>query len=246
MLGAAHTTSALQYAVTYAVKSTGAVASGRGSSNGTTDVDIVAAPSSGDFHLIKQITVYNADTVSQTVTIKIDVSGTDYVLFKSSVPVGATLFYSPESGFQILQPSTIGASFGAARSASLTVASSTWTEIVFASVFDTHGWYSASSGRFTPQRAGKYRFSATLGFDNLAGYADLAIAKNSGYTSASAADIVEVSPGAVNSNFSYSVSGLMSLNGSSDYVSVWVWAADEATIKTNAKYNAFFGEWVGD
>lgn len=98
-LGAGHTTSALQYSVTYAKKSTGAVASGRGSSDGTNDVDVVPAPTSGDFHLVKQLTVYNADTVAQTVTVKIDVSGTDYVLWKGSVAVGATLFYSPESGF---------------------------------------------------------------------------------------------------------------------------------------------------
>lgn len=163
-LGAGHTTSALQYSVTYAKKSTGAVASGRGSSDGTNDVDVVPAPTSGDYHLVKQLTVYNADTVAQTVTVKIDVSGTDYVLWKGSVAVGATLFYSPESGFAAVASVTNAnflASVGSAVN-DVTGDGTLYTVIFGSEIFDSGSNYNPSTGTFTAPVTGRYRLSTSV------------------------------------------------------------------------------------
>lgn len=93
---------AIKWTVTYVVKSTGVISSSRGSSNGTNDVDIVPAPASGDFHLVKQITAHNTDSTTRTITIKIDGGGSPYILYKVAIPQDVTLFYSPETGFNIL------------------------------------------------------------------------------------------------------------------------------------------------
>jgi hypothetical protein len=49
--------------------------SSNGATNNTTPVTIVAAPSSGVYRQVKWINVYNADTASATVTIKLVTSG---------------------------------------------------------------------------------------------------------------------------------------------------------------------------
>lgn len=50
-----------------------------GVTNGTTAVTIVPAPSSGNRNLVRAVTVYNADTVNATVTLRKKVSTTTYV-----------------------------------------------------------------------------------------------------------------------------------------------------------------------
>lgn len=75
--------------------------------NGTTDSDIVAAPAA-DERLIKYLNIYNGHSVAVVVTIQLDVSGTEYVLYKASVGVGQTLIYTPETGFVLLAPIVTG------------------------------------------------------------------------------------------------------------------------------------------
>ena len=77
-----------------------AVGQGNGTLNDTTDVDIVAAPSSGD-RLVKQIHVYNADTASVTVTVKTDAGGTERILRKATLTTGQSLVYNSSSGWYI-------------------------------------------------------------------------------------------------------------------------------------------------
>jgi hypothetical protein len=64
-----------------------------GVTNSTTAVTAVAAPASGKRRLIRSISVHNNDTVSATVTIRIDVSGTKYILHKESLDSGKQLLY---------------------------------------------------------------------------------------------------------------------------------------------------------
>lgn len=77
-----------------------AVGQANGTLNNTTDVDIVAAPSSGD-RLIKQIHIYNADTANATVTVKTDAGGTERILRKATLTTGQSLVYNSSSGWYI-------------------------------------------------------------------------------------------------------------------------------------------------
>lgn len=70
-------------------------------SNNTTDVAIVAAPASSTQRLIDYINIYNKDTVSQTVTIKLDANGTEYILYKAVVNSGSTLTYTEGKGWEV-------------------------------------------------------------------------------------------------------------------------------------------------
>lgn len=74
--------------------------------NSTTDVDLIAAPAASTNRQVVHINIYNADTVAATITVKKDVSGTDYVLVKSLLQVGDTLQWSRESGWTILKVSS--------------------------------------------------------------------------------------------------------------------------------------------
>lgn len=246
VLGAAATTNQLQYTVTYGVKSTGAVARNNGTSNSTTDVDMVAAPSSGDFHLVKQITVYNADTVAATVTIKLDQSGTETIIWKGQVGVGATLFYSPEAGFQILNQGNTGASFYATQKSGQSIGA-TNTPVQFPDVhFDTNSWYSNSTYKFTPQKAGKYRFSAGITVVNNSDQmlTMMFISKNNSTAEGSCAQARNYASG---TNYSHAnASVVFSLNGTTDYVYVLAYLGESKNLHSDGAYNWFCGEWVGD
>lgn len=68
--------------------------------NGTTDVDLAAAPASG-VRAVKSVFVYNRDTAAVTVTIKADASGTDRTLFKATLQAGEQLSYVDGSGWSV-------------------------------------------------------------------------------------------------------------------------------------------------
>jgi len=74
--------------------------------NSTTAVDLVAVPAASTNRQVVHLSVYNADSVSATVTIQKDVSGTDYILVKALLQVGDTLEWSREVGWKILSQST--------------------------------------------------------------------------------------------------------------------------------------------
>lgn len=70
--------------------------------NGATDVDLVGSPSAGTERAIDFLSVYNKDTVTQTVTLKVDANGTEYILIKAILAAGEQLQYSKEGGFQVI------------------------------------------------------------------------------------------------------------------------------------------------
>jgi hypothetical protein len=71
--------------------------------NGTSDVPIVASPTSTNIHEVKQITVVNADNILHTVHIKLDVSGTAKKLVKITLGVNEMLQYADGEGFSVLR-----------------------------------------------------------------------------------------------------------------------------------------------
>jgi hypothetical protein len=64
-----------------------------GASNGTTPVAIVEAPASSNFRTIKSVLIRNGDSAPRTVTVRVDVSGTDREHRSTSLLPGETLEY---------------------------------------------------------------------------------------------------------------------------------------------------------
>jgi hypothetical protein len=71
-------------------------------SNNTTDVDICLAPQQSFIRNIEYISVYNADTITATVTIKIDDGGTETILVRAALATLEGLYYDNQSGWYAL------------------------------------------------------------------------------------------------------------------------------------------------
>jgi hypothetical protein len=102
VLDGAITTNQLQCLTSYKVFTTTTTVDGKlaVNTNNTTDVDLAGPPSSGETYDIQNINVYNRDTVAATVTIKLDVSGVETILYKGVLGVGDVISWSGESGWK--------------------------------------------------------------------------------------------------------------------------------------------------
>jgi hypothetical protein len=102
VLGGAVTTNQLRCLTTYKVYTTTTTVDGKVAinTNNTTDVNLAGPPSSGETYDILNINVYNYDTVAQVVTIKLDVSATETILYKATIGAGEVLTWSPEGGWK--------------------------------------------------------------------------------------------------------------------------------------------------
>lgn len=91
MSGAAATTNPT-YTVAYADNNGTTFTEGanRGALNGSTDVTVVANPSSGYRRVVKDITIYNGDSAAVTIYLKYDVSATQRTIAKLVLAVGDT------------------------------------------------------------------------------------------------------------------------------------------------------------
>jgi len=92
-LGAVHTTNPVTFVYTYAdqVDSTETYTEGGNveESNGTTSQEVIPAPASSTQRTIKDIMIYNSDTISHAVTLYYTISGTDYPFYKETISAGA-------------------------------------------------------------------------------------------------------------------------------------------------------------
>ena len=72
-------------------------------SNNTTDVDICAAPLHvGTIRNIRNITIYNADTVNATVTVKLDDGGTETIYITHVLTTTQSLIYEDGAGWMVI------------------------------------------------------------------------------------------------------------------------------------------------
>lgn len=69
--------------------------------NSTTPADICAAPAASTIRDIDYISVYNADTVSATVSIIFDDNGTDYTLIKQALQPSEQMTYVHGGGWEV-------------------------------------------------------------------------------------------------------------------------------------------------
>lgn len=69
-------------------------------SNNLTDVQIVPAPGAvGTVRVVENISISNNDTASQTVTVKQDDGGTEYVIIKATLATLESLHYEDGAGW---------------------------------------------------------------------------------------------------------------------------------------------------
>jgi len=104
ILGAAATTNAMPVTVDYVDITTTTTVPGSldSASNGTTLVTIVAAPAASTQRKINLITVYNADTASKAVTIRLNNNTTLRNIVVVTLQVGDTLYFTDTNGWSVL------------------------------------------------------------------------------------------------------------------------------------------------
>jgi hypothetical protein len=68
--------------------------------NNTTPVSIVGSPVSNTQRVVDFISIYNADSVSQTLTVLFNANGTDYILWSGVLNSGERLEYHDGQGFR--------------------------------------------------------------------------------------------------------------------------------------------------
>ncbi len=128
VLGEAHTTNPVDFTITYAESTltSRTEITDPAQSNGTTNMEVLAAPASGTERAIAAMTIWNHDTVDHLVTVYLRVTATDYGLYSETVEAG---------GFRFLDDLGSSASGGAG-------------DMVLASIQTVTGAKTFNSGKF--------------------------------------------------------------------------------------------------
>jgi len=110
VLGGSVTTNQLQCLTVWRDVTTTAYTPGRTvtDTNNTTDVNLASAPAASTQRIIDYINIYNKDTVVQTVTVKFDANGTEYILWKGDLLSGSRLEYQDGKGFEYTSSASQG------------------------------------------------------------------------------------------------------------------------------------------
>ncbi len=125
-------------------------------SNGTSAVDVVAAPAASTQRIIQSIAIYNADTVNRTVTVRYNDNATTRIIVKVLLNPGQSLCYTAHAGWQVVTAVQSGAdkaSFRANKNATdqTGILPTTLTKITFTTeVWDTGSYYDAANSKWTP------------------------------------------------------------------------------------------------
>ena len=127
--------------------------------------------------------------------------------------------------------------FSAYQSSAQSVSSGTWTKITFTTVdFDTNSNYSTANSRFTPTVAGYYQVTGRIRPNSTNGEAEIGIYKNgSAWFHGSN---VNVSSG---NQWGVLGTGLLYMNGSTDYVEIYLYITNSATVSTSRQNTYFQG-----
>lgn len=103
-LNGAVTTNQLRCVVSYRDTTTTSIAPGRNAmnTNNATAIDLVPAPAASTQRIVDYISIHNADTVNQTVTIYFNDNGTTYELFVATLGVGEKIEFQEGQGFKVM------------------------------------------------------------------------------------------------------------------------------------------------
>jgi hypothetical protein len=99
VLGAIKTTTDMPFVLGYvdllsSDQSISAVGSNDGTSNGTSVVAVLAAPAAGHTRQVKFISIQNADTITQTLTLQYNDNSTLRTIVQVALAVGDNLIYT--------------------------------------------------------------------------------------------------------------------------------------------------------
>jgi hypothetical protein len=104
-LAAAHTTRALQFFASYTnlnvSSATNTPTKNFGSTNGTTAVTMIPAPTSGRINQLRFCSVYNCDSVDHTVTVQVNSSSNLRTVFSVIIKVGEQIQFTLGEGWKI-------------------------------------------------------------------------------------------------------------------------------------------------
>lgn len=73
--------------------------------NGSTPVSVAGSPAASTQRVVDLLNIYNADTVTQTITVQFNANGTRYVMISASLATGESLVYQEGSGWSHLNAS---------------------------------------------------------------------------------------------------------------------------------------------
>lgn len=137
----------------------------------------------------------------------------------------------------ITLPSGAAPTFSAYHSTTQSISSTTWTKCTFNTErFDTNSNYdNATNYRFTPTVAGYYIITSTIASESSLSYLYLELRKNG------ASEILSI--GTATNATGTCVTGVMYLNGSTDYVEAWCFASSGCNL-ANAAYKTFTGAMI--
>lgn len=102
--------------------------------NGSTDVDVVDGPASGQ-RVIDHISIFNTDTVAANLTIKFDADGTEYILWQGALAVDERVEYSDKEGFRVF---TSNGSLKKVNSANIPISNNLNTVVLSADVVNNN------------------------------------------------------------------------------------------------------------
>ena len=111
--------------------------------------------------------------------------------------------------------------FSAYLTGSSSIANTTYTEVLFnGEYFDTANLYSTSTGRFTPSTSGKYFFFSNIIIDSVGDQKFLLVELRKNGTAFSYS---QTFMSGASGNMSSEVCGSIEMNGSTDYVSIFIY-----------------------
>jgi len=102
VLAGAITTNQLEFVASYHDSTLAPPATNHGVSNNTTAVTLVAAPASGVQRTLDFLSIYNADTVSATVTVRLNDNATLRTIENVALPAGSSLIFVRDAGGTIV------------------------------------------------------------------------------------------------------------------------------------------------
>ena len=166
-------------------------------------------------------------------TILGDTSGS--VVLQAPAVSGSTVLTLPARSGTVM---VNGPAFGAYLGSNQTIGGMTWTKMQCdTEEFDTNSNYDTTNYRFTPTVAGYYQISAAMNCSPANNFAVVGIFKNGSISK-------QGSNGGSGVNSS-SVSALIYLNGTSDYVEAYAIQGSGTTLQPSGiAYNYFNGCWI--
>ena len=213
--------------------------------NGGTAVTAVPAPAASTQRQVKALTIYNADTVNQTVTVRM-FDGTNRRRHIQVILIpGNSLVFTPEAGWSVVPAATAIIPVCYVYRATTQTVTTTAKITYDATLFDTAGYWDATNFRYTPKTAGYYSvivhtdILATLTLSAGGALYDSQIQKNGSLIGrvVLSTDVAIVSAAVENV---LPNSALTFCNGSTDYIEHWA-SSNNSTSTTieNGVYASF-------